>query len=71
VNKLYKLQKIDFLMMKMVSKEDKAFLVGTATVVITAFVLNLVLKYDFTVSVIIGAIIGVVAGLSFKKFRGE
>jgi hypothetical protein len=53
--------------MGMVSKEDKAFLAGTATVVITAFTLNLVLKYDFTFSIIIGVIIGVVVGLSFKN----
>jgi hypothetical protein len=50
----------------MVSKEDKTVLSGVFAVVAVTSLLNLLLKLDFTLSVIIGLVSGIIVGMILK-----
>jgi len=51
-------------------KEDKPLLIGVIVVIVVASLLNLLLKYEFGLSVVVGVIAGVVVGLAANKMLG-
>ena len=55
----------------MLSKNDKTVLSGVITVVAVTSSLNLLLKFDFTLSVLFGLISGVIVGMIIDKLQGE